>query len=137
MNCTDGSTCQIDRYGVTTCVCPSKCPAIVSPVCGTDGVTYDSFCEFERSTCIDKKNTTFDYDGVCGSDVVEKCKDIECEFGICRLEPKSREAFCDCDTCTEEFNTSICEFDTVSYATRCRQRKRKCEKQNARNNLLR
>jgi agrin len=32
--------------------CPTMCPAIYSPVCGSDGHTYSNSCQLARAACL-------------------------------------------------------------------------------------
>lgn len=44
---------------------------IKKPVCGVDGVTYESFCDLERAECVLDKPLGFQCDGVCPCDPEE------------------------------------------------------------------
>ena len=42
--------CEV-RNGSAGCVCPALCPAVLRPVCGSNGVTYGNLCELKRDVC--------------------------------------------------------------------------------------
>jgi len=44
------------------------------PVCGKDGVTYKSFCELQKTGCLQDKEVEFDCDGTCPCDPPEVVK---------------------------------------------------------------
>lgn len=41
--------------GKASCVCPQFCPRILSPVCGSDGKSYDNLCLMEKAACEQNK----------------------------------------------------------------------------------
>lgn len=43
--------CRISESGERECSCPQICTADVSPVCGTDGQTYNNECQMKVSAC--------------------------------------------------------------------------------------
>lgn len=47
--------CEVSN-GTAGCVCPSLCPDVWKPVCGSNGKTYGNTCELERDSC---KNEQF------------------------------------------------------------------------------
>lgn len=66
VKCTSNEECIINKYGIAACECVSDCEAIVRPVCGSDGITYDSTCHLQHSSCQFKNNVSLAYNGVCG-----------------------------------------------------------------------
>ncbi|CAG0914080.1 unnamed protein product [Notodromas monacha] len=57
------STKPVDRAE-----CPQLCPAIYSPVCGSDGVSYPNICTLDSKNCADKSDITISFRGPCGEE---------------------------------------------------------------------
>ncbi|MPD05701.1 Follistatin-related protein 4 [Portunus trituberculatus] len=57
---------MVNQYGVATCQCPHSCAPVVTPVCGTDKVTYESRCHLEKEACVMQKSITVAFVGSCG-----------------------------------------------------------------------
>ncbi|KAK8742072.1 hypothetical protein OTU49_002092 [Cherax quadricarinatus] len=66
--CEWGGECVTDENGVASCACPTTCPppsSTTSPVCGTDGSTYNTICELRRHACSRKHNIRIRHSGAC------------------------------------------------------------------------
>lgn len=71
-----GEVCSVDRDGAAKCVCVQPCPAVMSPVCGTDGRTYDSACSLDRDACLNKRTVSVRHTGVCSEYYAGTCRDV-------------------------------------------------------------
>ena len=65
--CADDEQCQVDETGRAQCLCPGPCPPVHRPVCGSDRRTYSSACQLQRESCLQKRNLSLHYEGVCGN----------------------------------------------------------------------
>ena len=66
LTCLPGEECTVDMYGIARCECPPPCEPVMRPVCGSDDVTYDNFCELHRAVCVKQTDIVVSYVGVCG-----------------------------------------------------------------------
>ncbi|XP_028399649.1 neurogenic locus notch homolog protein 2-like isoform X2 [Dendronephthya gigantea] len=62
-----GEVCQLDKYHRATCDCPVECPpnSGSSPVCGSDGITYENKCEMDMTACVTGERIDVVNQGVC------------------------------------------------------------------------
>ena len=58
--CTWGARCVQDK-----CECPQCLDEDSAPVCGSDGLTYDSACELQSASCVLRKNIRVAKSGSC------------------------------------------------------------------------
>ncbi|RWS04342.1 agrin-like protein [Dinothrombium tinctorium] len=115
--------CDINLEGKAKCTCPLDCPAVLKPVCGSDGATYDNECDLRRQACVLQKQVTLAYKGLCGEE--GPCHGFKCEFGAyCVL--KNNEPSCECASCSEEFRP-VCGSDGITYSNECKMKKDACE----------
>lgn len=66
VGCRAGQACIVNKYGVATCQCPHYCAPVVTPVCGSDGVTYESRCFLEKEACEMQRPISVAFVGSCG-----------------------------------------------------------------------
>ena len=69
MKCPPYATCEINMYGDPECICPSVCLRIDSPVCGSDGKTYENECEVRIKSCKTEALVKISHKGQCGKKI--------------------------------------------------------------------
>jgi len=52
VKCRAGRECRVLSTGTAECVCMRKCPKRNHPVCGSNGLLYESHCELHREACL-------------------------------------------------------------------------------------
>ncbi|KAJ0388755.1 hypothetical protein P43SY_011002 [Pythium insidiosum] len=91
--------------------CDEACPKIVSPVCGSDEITYVNSCEFDKAKC---------KLGDAGKDLFIK------HNGPCRRE-LANVAVETCNTGCAEIYAPVCGSNDVSYDNECYFNVAKCK----------
>ncbi|BHF67556.1 hypothetical protein SprV_0301058300 [Sparganum proliferum] len=145
-----GELCRVDSRGGKQCVCRESCPRVVVPVCGSDGVTYDSVCHLERTACLQKKHIWVVHAGQCPQPVDEcarfgrPCKGYE----VCIRRPVvvnsalnaantlsmsrgpnqiTMTPQCACPICPEDgLGDNVCGTDDRTYRSECHLRAAAC-----------
>ncbi|OWA50498.1 putative Follistatin-A [Hypsibius exemplaris] len=133
VKCREDQHCIHDSDHQPYCVrCMDNCPDIYSPMCGTDGVTYDSMCDLNRASCRNKaKNIKYAHRGECN--VSSSCSDVKCTGSeVCVLDIRRnvpRCVRCDLNCVNSELDRAggaMCGSDGVTYPSWCKLRESSC-----------
>uniref|UniRef100_A0A3Q1CUZ5 Agrin n=1 Tax=Amphiprion ocellaris TaxID=80972 RepID=A0A3Q1CUZ5_AMPOC len=126
--CAWGARCVQNK-----CECPQCSGKAYSPVCGSDGTTYDNECELRMSSCMQKRRIDVAKPGSCDEDCGSGGSGSgaeSCEQDRCRMFGGSWDEDAEDDRCVCDFACkSICGSDGKNYSNECELKKARCEKQ--------
>ncbi|XP_037076211.1 agrin-like [Pollicipes pollicipes] len=140
-SCQHGGVCRSDGAGTPHCECP-ECSGEYSPVCATDGTSYNNECKLRLEACEKQLPLRVQYTGMCNGSLQAK-KDAEpavlvgdegCEkkhcphYGICESRPAGGAA-CVCPRTCVPHNDPVCGIDGVTYPNECEMKVAACNKQ--------
>jgi effector-binding domain-containing protein len=93
--------------------CPTICPALRSPVCGTDGDTYSNECFFKAKACLTGGGSlTIEYTGRCSNK-------MDGAVLVARATAKEFNAPDDCKLFCDAVMDEVCGSDQVTYENSC------------------
>ncbi|XP_041377630.1 agrin-like isoform X2 [Gigantopelta aegis] len=109
--CTHHAIC-VPQDGRPTCRCPT-CSEQYSPICGKNGISYESECKLRQENCERKTNVKIKHRGTCN-----QCENVRCEFySICESDGSQTECVCPND-CVD-VDAKVCGSDGRTYLNEC------------------
>ncbi|KAM9856407.1 agrin [Aulostomus maculatus] len=131
--CAWGARCVQNK-----CECPQCSGEAFSPVCGSDGSTYNNVCELRLSSCMQKRRIDVAKPSSCDEDCgsggsgsgVESCEQDRCRMFGGSWDEDAEDDRCVCDfTCLSVPHNPVCGSDGKKYNNECELKKARCEKQ--------
>ncbi|XP_028395198.1 agrin-like [Dendronephthya gigantea] len=121
--CAFHGVCVVDQ-GLPKCVCHTNCPNTTSPICGSDGKTYENECDMKRASCAKQLRITVASRSRCPCDTANCCCGAVCKV-------RNNTASCECDFMCSAQNDPVCGSDRKTYANDCELRLAACRTKNS------
>ncbi|KAK2153330.1 hypothetical protein LSH36_300g02015 [Paralvinella palmiformis] len=133
VQCDNGKFCVQDQHGLPHCVhCQTDCPPVydmTDAICGSDSITYNSLCEFQRAACMSgSKPVGLAYLGPCSDTLT--CEDMVCLHSKnCLRDVVTNQPRCvTCHGYCQDIEGSppICGTDGNTYYSYCEMKRLSC-----------
>uniref|UniRef100_A0A8C7Y7Y2 Agrin n=1 Tax=Oryzias sinensis TaxID=183150 RepID=A0A8C7Y7Y2_9TELE len=130
--CAWGALCVQNK-----CECQQCVGEALSPLCGSDGKTYDNKCELRRSSCLQNKKIDVEKDGSCDEDCgsggsgsgAESCEQDRCRKYGGTWDEDAEDDRCVCDfSCESVPHNAVCGSDGKNYSNECELKKAGCDR---------
>uniref|UniRef100_A0A674DNC9 Agrin n=1 Tax=Salmo trutta TaxID=8032 RepID=A0A674DNC9_SALTR len=120
------------------CECTQCQGQAFTPVCGSNGMTYDNTCELGLASCVLKKKIEVAKLGSCEEECgsggsasgVESCEQDRCRTFGGSWDEDTEDDRCVCDfDCNRVPRNLVCGSDGKTYSNECEMKKASCERQ--------
>uniref|UniRef100_A0AAY5EY32 Agrin n=1 Tax=Electrophorus electricus TaxID=8005 RepID=A0AAY5EY32_ELEEL len=104
-------------------VLPEPCPPAPKPLCASDGRSYNSKCQMQRTAVQKRRQLHQVHSGPCRKE--EECKE-ECKYSaVCLLEHGRPRCSCEPIHCDGSYRP-LCGQDGLTYPNECERRRAEC-----------